>query len=296
MERRRLPDGVASVSYGLNISHKDSVAKAGDCSTRKIRLVQIGIRPPARDSRQCRKTTAISRDTRDTEKVESIRENLAEVEERIASALARSRRGRDEITLIAVTKTFPIDAIQSAWQAGLRDFGENYVQEFETKAPQLANLDGARYHLIGHLQSNKVNKASPLFDCVQTVDSTRLASRLNQSRAGAGSRPLDVMVEVKLSTEESKHGCDPKDLPKLLDEIRAMRHLRLLGLMTIPPFFEDPERSRPAFARLRELASAHGLHALSMGMSNDFEAAIEEGATHIRVGTALFGRRTKPAG
>lgn len=245
---------------------------------------------------QCQKTTAIFRDTRDTERVESIRENLAEVEERIASALARSRRRREEITLIAVTKTFPAITIQSAWQAGLRDFGENYVQEFEAKVPQLASLGGARYHLIGHLQSNKVNKASPIFDCVQTVDSTRLASRLNQSRADAGVPALDVMVEVKLSTEESKHGCDPKDLPKLLDEIRALPHLRLLGLMTIPPFFEDPERSRPAFARLRELASGHGLHALSMGMSNDFEVAIEEGATHIRVGTALFGRRTKPAG
>ena len=244
---------------------------------------------------QCRKTTAIFRDTRDTERVESIRENLAEVEERIASALARSRRRREEITLIAVTKTFPAITIQSAWQAGLRDFGENYVQEFEAKVPQLASLGGARYHLIGHLQSNKVNKASPIFDCVQTVDSARLASRLNQSRADAGVPALDVMVEVKLSTEEGKQCCDPKDLPKLLDEIRALPHLRLLGLMTIPPFFEDPERSRPAFARLRELASGHGLHALSMGMSNDFEVAIEEGATHIRVGTALFGRRTKPA-
>lgn len=232
----------------------------------------------------------------DTGRVERIRENLADVEGRIASALARSHRRREEITLIAVTKTFPAAVTEAAWRAGLREFGENYVQEFETKAPQLPSLEGARFHLIGHLQSNKVNKSVPLFDCVQTVDSTRLAGRLNHSCAAAGLPPLDVMVEVKLSTEDSKHGCDPENLPALVDEIRALPHLRLLGLMTIPPFFEDPERSRPYFAQLRGLASKHELKALSMGMSNDFEAAIEEGATHIRLGTALFGRRAKPAG
>ena len=137
--------------------------------------------------------------------MESLKENLAEVEKRIAAALARSHRRREEITLIAVTKTFPASFTRAAWQAGLRDFGENYVQEFEEKSPQLQGLDGARYHLIGHLQSNKVNKASPIFDCVQTVDSFRLAHRLNQSRAAAGSPALDVMVEVKLSAEQSKH-------------------------------------------------------------------------------------------
>jgi pyridoxal phosphate enzyme (YggS family) len=226
--------------------------------------------------------------------VESIKENLAEVEQRIAAALARSQRRRDQITLIAVTKTFPASATRAAWQAGLRHFGENYVQEFEEKSPQLQNLEGARYHLIGHLQSNKVNKASPIFDCVQTVDSARLAGRLNQSRAAGGSPALDVMIEVKLSEEQSKRGCSPESLATLVDTIRALPHLRLLGLMTMPPFFDEPERGRPYFARLRELASQHGLHALSMGMSNDFEVAIEEGATHIRLGTVLFGRRTKP--
>ena len=226
----------------------------------------------------------------------SIEENLAKVEERLASALARSQRKRADITLIAVTKTFPASVTEAAWQAGLREFGENYVQEFETKSTQLGHLNGARYHLIGHLQSNKVNKASPIFDCVQTVDSARLANRLNHSRTESGTPVLDVMVEVKLSAEESKHGCEPERLSALLDDIRALPRLRLLGLMTIPPFFEDPERSRPYFAKLRELAFGHGLSALSMGMSNDFEVAIEEGATHIRLGTALFGRRTKPTG
>lgn len=228
--------------------------------------------------------------------MESIKENLAEVENRIAAALARSQRQRDEITLIAVTKTFPASATRAAWQAGLRDFGENYVQEFEEKSPQLQDLEGARYHLIGHLQSNKVNKASPIFDCVQTVDSVRLANRLNQSRATVGLPALDVMIEVKLSDEQSKHGCNPGSLARLADEIRSLPHLRLLGLMTMPPFFDEPERSRPYFAKLREFASQQDLKSLSMGMSNDFEVAIEEGATHIRLGTVLFGKRTKPIG
>lgn len=265
----------------------------GDSSTEKCAAVQIGIRAGRSGAGGPREWP---RPPGDTDRVESIAENLAEVEERISRALARSRRHRSEITLIAVTKTFPASATLAAWQAGLRDFGENYVQEFETKSPLLGPLEDARFHLIGHLQSNKVNKAVPLFDCVQTVDSARLAGRLSQSRAGAGLPPLDVMLEVKLSDEESKHGCDPENLAALVEGVQPLPHLRLLGLMTIPPFFEDPERSRPYFARLRELAVKYELKALSMGMSNDFEAAIEEGATHIRLGTALFGRRTKPAG
>lgn len=219
-----------------------------------------------------------------------VQENLHAVEERLAAALARSGRKREEVTLIAVTKTFPAEATIAAFEAGLRVFGENYVQEFEAKAPQLKDLEGARYHLIGHLQSNKVNKAVPLFHCIQTVDSTRLAQRIHNTGT-----PLDVMIEVKLSGEESKQGCDPERLPQLVAAIRAMPPLRLLGLMTMPPFFADPESSRPFFARLRELASRHGLSQLSMGMSNDFEVAVEEGATHIRLGTVLFGRRSKPA-
>jgi pyridoxal phosphate enzyme (YggS family) len=214
--------------------------------------------------------------------VEHIAENLVSVEERIAAALARCGRKREEITLIAVTKTFPAVVTQAAWEAGLRHFGENYVQEFEGKAPELQGLDGAQYHLIGHLQSNKVNKAVPLFDCIQTVDSLRLATRIAGALQNAGKKTMDLMIEVKLSEEESKHGCPPG--------------LTLLGLMTMPPFFDDPEKARPYFACLRELAAKHSLAALSMGMSNDFEVAIEEGATHIRLGTVLFGRRTRPVG
>ncbi|MCZ2153722.1 MAG: YggS family pyridoxal phosphate-dependent enzyme [Bryobacterales bacterium] len=226
--------------------------------------------------------------------MEVLKQRLSDVERRIDAALARSGRKREEITLIAVTKTFPAETIENAWQAGLRDFGENYVQEFEEKFPHVRSLDGARFHLIGHLQSNKVNKATSMFDCVQTVDSARLARRLNQSREAMGAAALDVMIEVKLSTEESKHGCAEADLSALVEEIRSLPRLRLTGLMTIPPFFDEPEQSRPYFVKLRELAEAQQLKVLSMGMSNDFEIAIEEGATHVRVGTALFGRRPIP--
>ncbi len=219
--------------------------------------------------------------------MEHIRENLIAVEERLAKALARAGRRREEVTLIAVTKTFPADVTIAAYEAGLRVFGENYVQEFEQKSPLLATLDGAEYHLIGHLQSNKVNKAAPLFQCIQTVDSVRLAKRLQQTGL-----PLDIMLEVKLSEEDSKHGCSPDDLPGLVAAAREMPGLTLRGLMTMPPFFDQPERCRPYFARLRELASAHGIQALSMGMSGDFEVAVEEGATHIRLGTVLFGKRS----
>jgi pyridoxal phosphate enzyme (YggS family) len=171
----------------------------------------------------------------------------------------------------------------------LRDFGENYVQEFEGKYPAVADLEGARFHLIGHLQSNKSRRAAELFQVIETVDSPKLARRLNES-----GRRLDVMIEVKLSVEETKAGTAPEETGQLLEAIRECPNLRLTGLMTMPPWSDNPEQSRPYFMRLRELAEKHGLTGLSMGMSHDFEAAIEEGATHIRVGTALFGRRKKP--
>jgi pyridoxal phosphate enzyme (YggS family) len=219
----------------------------------------------------------------------SVRERLSEVRERIEKAAARAGRDPRSITLIAVTKVFPASAIREAYEAGLRDFGENYVQEFESKAPEIRDLTGSRYHLIGHLQSNKARKASELFHVVQTVDSVKLARRLDD-----GGRPLDVMLEVKLSPEEAKSGADPSELPDLIEAVRGSKNLRLLGLMTMPPWSENAELSRPYFRRLRELASHHELMHLSMGMSHDFEAAIEEGATFIRIGTALFGRRKKP--
>jgi len=206
----------------------------------------------------------------------------------MAGAAARSRRDPAGIRLVAVTKTFPATAIREAYALGLREFGENYVQEFETKVPALADLTGTRYHLIGHLQSNKAGKAAELFEVVQTVDSPRLARRLGQS-----TRVIDVMLEVKLSTEQSKSGAAPEELPELIAAVRGCPALSLTGLMTVPPWQDDPEASRPCFRRLRELAQLHGLTGLSMGMSHDLEVAIEEGATCIRVGSALFGDRGK---
>jgi len=219
----------------------------------------------------------------------SLRERLAQVRDRIERAAVGAGRDASTITLVAVTKVFPASVIREAYDAGLRDFGENYVQEFEAKAPEVADVTGARFHLIGHLQSNKSKKAAELFSVIQTVDSAKLARRLDES-----ARPLDVMLEVKISLEEAKSGADPAELPALIDAVRVTKHLNLIGLMTMPPWSDDAEPSRPYFRRLRELALQFKLPHLSMGMSHDLEVAIEEGATFIRVGTALFGKRKKP--
>jgi hypothetical protein len=217
---------------------------------------------------------------------DSVSSRLVQVRERIASACARSGRSPESIRLLAVTKVFGPDVIREAYDLGLRDFGENYIQEMERKAPAIADLADAHFHLIGHLQNNKSKKAAELFSAIDTVDTARLASRLN-----AEGKPLDVMIEVKLSSEVSKSGAMPGYLPELVHAIGNCPNLRLTGLMTVPPWSEDPEQSRPYFAQLRGLAEDFGLSELSMGMSHDFEAAIEEGATWVRVGTALFGRR-----
>jgi pyridoxal phosphate enzyme (YggS family) len=220
---------------------------------------------------------------------ETLEFRLTAVRERIQRAAGRSGRDPAEILLLAVTKVFPASTIVEAYRLGLRDFGENYVQELEGKAPQLGDLPGARFHLIGHLQSNKSRKALELFQVVQTVDTAKLARRLNETE-----RPLDIMLEVKLSEEEAKSGAAPEQLPELITAVRDCAHLRLLGLMTMPPWSDDPEASRPYFRRLRELAERHELRQLSMGMSHDLETAIEEGSTCVRVGTALFGKRKIP--
>jgi PLP dependent protein len=217
-----------------------------------------------------------------------LKEKLEQVETRIANAVARAGRKRDDITLLAVTKKFPASVIREAYNLGLREFGENYVQEFEAKRVELGDCGGARFHLIGHLQSNKSKIAAEIFDVIQTVDTQKLARRLD-----AEQNQLDVMIEVKLSAEEAKAGAAPEDVPALVDVIRRRSHLRLLGLMTMPPWSDDAEPSRPYFARLRALADANGLKQLSMGMSHDLEVAIEEGATMVRIGTALFGPRKK---
>jgi PLP dependent protein len=220
--------------------------------------------------------------------METLTERLNAVRVRIARAAEGARRDPAGILLLAVTKIFPASVIQEAYDLGLRDFGENYVQEFEEKAPAVRGLADARFHLIGHLQSNKSKKAAELFDVIQTVDAPKLARRLNES-----GRTRDVMLEVKLSSEDAKSGAAPEELPDLIAAVRACSYLRLLGLMTMPPWSDDPEAARPYFRRLRELGERHSFTQLSMGMSHDIETAIEEGSTCVRVGTALFGKRRK---
>ena len=215
-------------------------------------------------------------------------ERLTEVRERIEKACARAHRDAGSVKLLAVTKVFGPEVILEAYAAGLREFGENYVQEMERKAAAVAHLTDARFRLIGHLQSNKTRKASQLFASIDTIDTPKLATRLD-----AEDKPLDVMIEVKLSEEESKSGAGANEIPAIAEAIRATKHLNLRGLMTVPPWSEDAELSRPYFAKLAALAAQHNIPEISMGMSHDLETAIEEGATWVRVGTALFGRRKK---
>lgn len=196
---------------------------------------------------------------------------------------------------MAVSKTHPVSALREAWEAGHRLFGENRVQEMQSKFPELAALEGLSVHLIGPLQNNKTSRAAELFQAVDTLDQVKTAERLNEA-AGRLGQVLPVLVEVKLSPEPTKHGVAPEDLPALLDAIAPLPHLRLAGLMTVPPMEGDAEAARPYFRQLRGLRDAHRetyptLQELSMGMSGDFEVAIEEGSTTVRVGTAIFGRR-----
>jgi pyridoxal phosphate enzyme (YggS family) len=219
-------------------------------------------------------------------------QNLAVVEERIQRAAKRCGRPRAGITLLAVSKKFPAERLAIAYRAGLREFGENYVQEFAEKRAALAELRDVRYHLIGHLQSNKSRLACELFQVVQTIDSVKLLQRLDAA-AGERGTTIEAMIEVKLSTEESKSGADPAGIPGLIEAAGACPHVVLTGLMTMPPWSDDAEQARPYFRQLASLARQYNLPKLSMGMSGDLEAAIEEGATIVRVGTALFGKRPK---
>lgn len=225
---------------------------------------------------------------------------LAAVQENIEVAAHRNRRGVEEITLVAVSKTHPAAAVLDAISAGLHEFGENRVQEAETKIPAVGR-DRARWHLIGHLQSNKARRAVELFDMIHSLDSPALAQRLDRVCAELQRPELPVLVQVDLGHETTKTGIAEQDLPELIRVVRDCKHLRLAGLMTVPPFFEETERVRPYFQRLRELRDdlkASGAFGddrgeLSMGMTHDYETAIEEGATIVRIGTAIFGERGK---
>jgi pyridoxal phosphate enzyme (YggS family) len=227
-------------------------------------------------------------------------ENLARIRERIETAARRAGRRAEEITLIGVSKTHPAEAIRAAYAGGLRDFGENRVQEWEGKRGGLGDLD-AKWHLIGHLQSNKAVRAAGLFHFVDSVDDFGVAQRLDRARGDAGGAvKLRVLLEVRVADEETKNGVGVGELPELAEKVTTLSALHLSGLMCIPPFMEGAELVRPYFRKLRELrdqlASRLGLPlpVLSMGMSHDFEVAIEEGATEVRVGTALFGPRPAP--
>ncbi len=230
----------------------------------------------------------------------TIAENLAHLHEQITEACRRSNRPENDVALMAVSKVHPVEAILEAYAAGQRLFGENRVQEFQEKSPHLKELAGAEFHLIGPIQSNKTAKAAELFDAVDAVDSLKIAQRLNTTATALGKK-LPVLIEVKLSHEESKHGLAPEELPTLLAAMNELESIETVGLMTVPPWSEDAEAARPYFRELRRLRDESQVRfprvtQLSMGMSNDFTVAIEEGSTCVRVGTALFGRRVPKAG
>src|SRR5690349_22800691 len=230
---------------------------------------------------------------------EGIKESLARVRAAVAAAATRAGRRPDEVKLIAVSKTFDAATVQQAVDAGALDLGENRVQEAASKVG-VVKADGLRWHLIGHLQSNKARLAVKTFDVIHTVDSVELAERLDRI-CGEEGRRLDALVQVDLGHEATKTGADESDLAAIIAALDRAEHLSLKGLMTLPPLFEDAEQARPFFRRPRELRDdlnrerppEHRLAELSMGMSHDFRIAIEEGATMVRVGTAIFGARTK---
>lgn len=235
--------------------------------------------------------------------VSDIERNLNEVTERIAAAAGRVGRDSSEVTLVAVSKTHPPKVLRAAIDAGALVLGENKVQEAESKIIELGR-DAATWHLIGHLQSNKARKAVQLFDVIESLDSVELAQRLERICIEEGRSELAVFIQVDLASEETKSGIPETELAPLIEFLKTCKCLRLNGLMIVPPFFDDPEATRPYFKRLRvirdELAAkgafSSGRGELSMGMSHDFEVAIEEGATVVRVGTAIFGAREYAAG
>jgi pyridoxal phosphate enzyme (YggS family) len=232
---------------------------------------------------------------------EDLRQRLEYVHQRIAAAALRSDRRPEEITLVAVSKTHSAETIQQAIAAGATDLGENRVQEAEAKIP-LVGRKAARWHLIGHLQSNKARRAVELFDVIHSLDSASLVGRLDRMCGEVGREVLPVLIQVDLGKEVTKSGAAETEVPKIIEAIKQTQRLRLQGLMTLPPYFDDAALARPFFRRLRELRDELGAQGafgdqsgeLSMGMTHDFEIAIEEGATVVRVGTAIFGERGSP--
>jgi len=229
-----------------------------------------------------------------------LQQRIAAIRERIAAAAKRGGRRADEITLIAVSKTHPADVIRAAFELGVQHFGENRVQEWEGKRAPVESLP-AQWHLIGHLQSNKAAKAARIFHSVDSVDDFALAQRLDRARVDAAEqRKLRVLIEVRIAPEETKSGIEREGLTALANQVSMLNHLDLQGLMCIPPFLEDAEKVRTFFSDLRRLRDdlerklGKKLPVLSMGMSHDFEVAIEEGATEVRIGTAMFGTRASP--
>ena len=223
------------------------------------------------------------------------KENVQKIKERIERACKRVGRDPGEVTILAASKTRTPEEIREVFEAGIRLFGENRVQEARDKIPLLSDLS-IEWHMIGHLQRNKVKYAVNLFDVVESLDSKELADELEKRLSKVGKR-MRVFIEVKLSPEETKHGCSPEEVLELARYVLSLEHLKLEGLMTVPPYFEDLELVRPYFRKLREirdnLEDALGVNFphLSMGMSHDFEVAVEEGATIVRIGTAIFGLR-----
>jgi pyridoxal phosphate enzyme (YggS family) len=228
----------------------------------------------------------------------SIARNIQLLQERITNAAAACGRSAGEIVLLAISKTFPQESIYQAVDAGIRQFGENRVQEAENKIPAFPESLNLEWHLVGHLQSNKARRAAELFDMIHSIDSVKLAAKLNQICLEIG-KTLPVLLQVDIGKEESKFGATQDQVRELVEAVSGFKGIRLDGLMTIPPFFEDTEFVRPYFVKLREwkerLESEQpgclGRQHLSMGMSHDFEVAIQEGATIVRVGTAVFGPR-----
>ncbi|NOK31898.1 YggS family pyridoxal phosphate-dependent enzyme [Corallococcus exercitus] len=219
-----------------------------------------------------------------------VADNLARVRERVAKACASAGRPESSVTLVAVSKLKPAALIREAYAAGQRDFGENYAQELRDKAEELKDLDGLRWHAIGSLQTNKVKYVARVAHAFHALERLDVAAELSKRRAG--SSPLPCYVELNLGGEDTKHGLTPDALGGFLAQVRELPNLQVVGLMALPPPTDDVARMREGFARLRELAQSHALTALSMGTTHDFEQAILEGATAVRVGTAIFGERS----